>query len=177
MATRRGFMWAALGAIGAFVARPFTRVSAQEGGEQAAAAAESVDAYTGATQVPTVTIPLDEADDLRKVGGSAAVKVEDRAVLIVRDSEETVRAFSHACTHARVKVKYDHKNQRLNCPAHGSRFDLEGAVLRGPAKEHLETYRAELTEDSVMLYLEDPGHTAEGETQTKPKEEVPAKTD
>ena len=167
MSTRRGFMTTFMGAIIALVTRPFARSGAQEAvaaaQDTAAAGADSADAYTRATE--KVAISLDDAEELRKVGGSVTLKVGDRQILLVRDSEETVRAFSPACTHRQVKLKYDHKNQRLNCPAHGSRFDLDGKVSRGPAKDALETYRAELSDDRVILAFEQHAE----ETPAKPE--------
>lgn len=173
MPTRRGFMATLTGTIVALVTRPFARTAAQEAAppakEAASTGADSADAYAGASQ--KVAIPLDDAKDLREVGGSVTLKVGDRQILLVRDSEATVRAFSPACTHRQVKVKYDHKNQRLNCPAHGSRFDLEGEVLRGPAKDPLETYHAELSGDRVILAFEEAKVPQTEEGATKPESE------
>ncbi len=155
MATRRGFIGAFLSLVAALVARPFMGARASETHEHARqvadAATDTVDAYTGATE--KVAVPLDDAAELKRVGGSVTVEVADRRILLVRDSDESVRAFAPACTHRQVKVKYDHKNRRLNCSAHGSRFDLDGKVLRGPAKESLPTCEATLAGDRVILAL------------------------
>ena len=106
------------------------------------------------TQTPhEVLIPLANAKDLAKVGGAAVVTVEGRTLLLVRNSETAVLAFESRCTHKQVTLKYDHKHGRLNCPAHGSRFDLSGKVLRGPAKDHISTYHATLKGDAVLVAL------------------------
>jgi cytochrome b6-f complex iron-sulfur subunit len=169
MATRRGFMTTLTGTIVALVARPISRIAAQEAGppgkESAPSAPDSVGAYTGATQ--KVIIALDDAKDLKKVGGSETLKVGDQRILLVRDSAETVLAFSAACTHRQVGLKYDHKNHRLNCPAHGSRFGLDGRVLRGPAKDPLPTYHAELSGDKIILSLGEPAAPTEKHSTTE----------
>ncbi len=158
MATRRGFIAAFAGFVTALVSRSSVRAQAHEGHEHPEEGAIPVPDSTAAPAEPThaVAIPLEDAKDLKKVGGSVTLKVKDRRVLLVRDSEDTVRAFQPACTHRQTHVKYDHKNGRLNCPAHGSRFGLDGSVLRGPAKDPLETYHAKLSGDSVILAFEKP---------------------
>jgi len=37
------------------------------------------------------------------------------------------------------------------CPCHGSTYDREGKVLRGPAEEALARYRTALTSDGVIV--------------------------
>jgi Rieske Fe-S protein len=184
MATRRSFMTTLTGTIVALVTRPVSRIAAQEVGppvkKTAPTGADSADAHTEASQ--KVIISLDDAKELRKVGGSETLMVGDHRILFARDSEETVRAFSPGCTHRQVGLKYDHKNQRLNCPAHGSRFDLDGRVLRGPAKDPLQTYQAELSGDHVILGLGEPTAPPTEEGAKEPeserrKEESPRDTD
>jgi Rieske Fe-S protein len=179
MATRRGFMATIFSVLGATALRPLSRARAHGVGgtteEASGATSDTLDAYTRATE--KLAIPLEDAKALRKVGGSTILEVGERRILFVRDSEETVRAFAPACTHRQVTVKYDHKNRRLNCPAHGSRFDLQGEVLRGPAKEPLPTHKATLAGDRIILTLEKPPAPAEEGTAEDrsggPKKEVP----
>ncbi|MBN1426602.1 Rieske (2Fe-2S) protein [Candidatus Fermentibacteria bacterium] len=100
-----------------------------------------------------VSIPLANAKDLLTIGGSAVVTAAGHTLLLVRDSDASVVAFESRCTHKQVTLKYDHKNSRLNCPAHGSRFDLAGKVQKGPAKEDLRAYGAILEDDAVVVML------------------------
>ncbi|MCU0610734.1 MAG: Rieske (2Fe-2S) protein [Candidatus Eisenbacteria bacterium] len=102
---------------------------------------------------PEVSIALSAVRELAKVGGSAVVTVKGRTLLLARDSETSVLAFESRCTHKQVTLKFDHKNARLNCPAHGSRFDLGGKVQKGPAKEHLQAYPAVLKADTIVVTL------------------------
>lgn len=64
----------------------------------------------------------------------AVVYADQRAALVRRGSE--FYALSLVCTHLGCIVKINADN--ITCPCHGSRFDLEGQVLSGPAPRALE---------------------------------------
>jgi len=100
-------------------------------------------------------ILLDSAEKLKEIGGWTRLKAKKHKLLLVRDSETSVRAFRSSCTHRKEKLTYDHQQGTLVCPAHGSRFDLEGNVLNGPAKKSLDVYPATLDGDRIVLTLED----------------------
>ena len=53
------------------------------------------------------------------------------------------------CTHLGCTVEIE--EGRLVCPCHGSNYDREGRVLRGPAERPLSRFRAELTADDVLV--------------------------
>lgn len=57
-----------------------------------------------------------------------------RSVAIIRDAEG-VFAISTVCTHLGCIVKQ--AADGFHCPCHGSRFDPEGGVVRGPAPKPL----------------------------------------
>jgi Rieske Fe-S protein len=170
MAKRRGFLKAVFGGVTAFIAVPFSRSASQVVEEEIQAAAPgslSVQSQDSTSVQPTdstdvseegfraVEIPLDAVKELGEVGGSKLLKINGNQILVVRESEESIRAFQSECTHKNTAVKYDKKKRLVRCPAHGSRFDLEGNVLRGPAKHPLRTFEARLSGDRIVLVLED----------------------
>jgi Rieske Fe-S protein len=55
--------------------------------------------------------------------------------LITQPSPGVFKGFAARCTHAGCAVAV--KNGGIECPCHGSRFTLDGAVERGPAMEPL----------------------------------------
>ena len=65
-------------------------------------------------------------------------EIDGRKVAAFRDDDGTVRALSPICTHLRYVVGFDEDAREWHCPCHGSRFDLEGSVVRGPARRPLE---------------------------------------
>jgi Rieske Fe-S protein len=83
---------------------------------------------------------------LATVGGMAPINVEDRAVLLIRASEETVVALGRICTHMQCDLDpdvmgwYDVEQSRLQCRCHDAWYDLDGQVVGGPAPAALEKF-------------------------------------
>lgn len=106
-----------------------------------------------AEKMKKVAFGLDKAEKLKKVGGSAILKLKGQNVLFVRDSEKTVRAFDPTCTHNKCNIGYKPKDQLLRCPCHRSAFSLDGKVRNGPAERPLTVFPAELNGDRVIVSL------------------------
>ncbi|MBD7950242.1 Rieske (2Fe-2S) protein [Oerskovia rustica] len=70
------------------------------------------------------------------VGGAVSVQVDGAPYLVTQPEEGTFEAFSAICTHQGCTVAPG--DGELDCPCHGSRFDLStGDVLGGPAPSPL----------------------------------------
>lgn len=100
-----------------------------------------------------VALKLTKLEALSKVGGAAVITIRERPVLLVRDTEESVRAFDATCTHKQCTVGWDAAQKRIQCPCHKSAFDLEGKVLGGPAPKPLTRYPSWLKEGRVIIDL------------------------
>lgn len=72
--------------------------------------------------------------------------------LLVRRHRELL-ALSHRCPHSKCNVDYVTDQQVIVCPCHGARFDLTGAVLRGPARRPLQRYPVTQKEHRVTVEL------------------------
>jgi glycine/D-amino acid oxidase-like deaminating enzyme/nitrite reductase/ring-hydroxylating ferredoxin subunit len=57
---------------------------------------------------------------------------------VYRDADGTAHAVSLRCTHLGCLLHFNAAETSWDCPCHGSRFDVDGAVLEGPATEPLE---------------------------------------
>lgn len=55
-----------------------------------------------------------------------------------RDEAGKLHAVSATCTHLGCIVTWNGAEKSWDCPCHGSRFDIEGKVLHGPAVKDLE---------------------------------------
>jgi glycine/D-amino acid oxidase-like deaminating enzyme/nitrite reductase/ring-hydroxylating ferredoxin subunit len=52
---------------------------------------------------------------------------------VYRDRTGAVHAVSLRCTHLGCLLRFNGAERSWDCPCHGSRFDVDGAVLEGPA--------------------------------------------
>jgi nitrite reductase/ring-hydroxylating ferredoxin subunit len=57
---------------------------------------------------------------------------------VYRDEDGTLHAVSVRCTHMGCLLRFNGAERSWDCPCHGSRFDVDGAVLEGPAVQPLE---------------------------------------
>jgi Rieske Fe-S protein len=64
---------------------------------------------------------------------------------VFRDDDSTVHAVSLRCTHLGCLVRFNRAERSWDCPCHGSRFDIDGTVLEGPATRPLQRKRLEPT--------------------------------
>jgi Rieske Fe-S protein len=59
------------------------------------------------------------------------------------------KAFSAVCTHAGCLVNKI-ADGTIDCPCHGSKFGLDGAVVKGPADKPLEPVTISVQGDSIV---------------------------
>ena len=55
------------------------------------------------------------------------------------------------CTHRSCLIRWEVEPAEFHCPCHGSRFDLEGQVVNGPAEKPLERMAVEQQADGTLL--------------------------
>lgn len=78
----------------------------------------------------------------------SAVIVDD--VVITQPAQGTFKAFSAVCTHAGCNVA-EVLGASINCPCHGSSFNLDGTVAKGPAQRPLDAKGIVVQGDSIAL--------------------------
>ncbi|MFE8944730.1 FAD-dependent oxidoreductase [Streptomyces sp. NPDC007856] len=71
-------------------------------------------------------------------GDGAVVRADGGRLAVHRDDEGALHAVSARCTHLGCLVAFNRSERAWECPCHGSRFDVDGAVLQGPAVRPLE---------------------------------------
>ena len=106
-------------------------------------------------QVPVsngrVELALVQYPELSQAGATLQILPEDQTqpLIVIVDAEGRHRVLSSECTHRACTV--DVQGERIVCPCHGSTFDRQGNVLRGPAQRPLHRYPARLTSDGVLV--------------------------
>ena len=81
--------------------------------------------------------PAGGVDDLA-AGEGTVVRVDGHPVAAFRDDDGTLHEVSALCTHLGCHVSFNPAERSWDCPCHGSRFAVDGAVLEGPATEPLD---------------------------------------
>ena len=71
-------------------------------------------------------------------------------ILIIRRGERLV-ALQATCTHLGCTVAWNSASQQVECPCHGARYDLQGQVLRGPAREPLVRMQVTAGVDGIRV--------------------------
>jgi Rieske Fe-S protein len=85
--------------------------------------------------------------------GSRTIKADIPAVIYNHEGE--ISAYSLACTHLGCTV--EENGDGFTCPCHGSRFDKDGEVLKGPAQTSLHPLRVEIQADQTVKLFTDKG--------------------
>ncbi|WP_447008198.1 FAD-dependent oxidoreductase [Saccharothrix isguenensis] len=80
-----------------------------------------------------------EVDSVADVpAGQARVVRDGRGKAgVYRDEAGGVHGVSLRCTHLGCMVRFNEAERSWDCPCHGSRFDVDGSVLEGPATKPL----------------------------------------
>ena len=101
-----------------------------------------------------IDLTLEANAALNAVGGALKFDVfnGEKPLIVIRTSETEVVAFSSACTHQGTEIGLP-QDGIMTCPNHGSQFDLDGNVVKGPAARSLIEYPAELKGDQIILTL------------------------
>jgi nitrite reductase/ring-hydroxylating ferredoxin subunit len=81
-----------------------------------------------------------------QAGSAADVQIGEARVVrhglgkagVYRDHRGAIHAVSLRCTHLGCLLRFNAAELSWDCPCHGSRFDVDGAVLEGPATKPLE---------------------------------------
>jgi Rieske Fe-S protein len=65
------------------------------------------------------------------------VREHGKVLAVARRDDGTLRVRSAICPHLGCHVQWNAAEKSWDCPCHGSRYDVEGAVLHGPSTREL----------------------------------------
>ena len=100
-----------------------------------------------------VRLTLASYPELAKPDGAIRILPAAAAdpVFVLATGTGEYRAISPICTHRGCTV--DVQGARLVCPCHGSTYDRDGTVLRGPAERALKRYNVSRDGDMLVVDL------------------------
>ena len=101
----------------------------------------------------SVNISMTENQNLATVGGTLALggnDVDRKGILLHRESEATVKAYSRECTHRQCTVG-PFINGVSSCPCHRSQFNLSGDNISGPAPRALHQYTTSVNGNIITI--------------------------
>lgn len=95
-----------------------------------------------------------------------ALRVLAGEVVVLGRDATGLYAMSASCTHAGclISVAGAPNQESLSCPCHGSQFDANGAVTRGPAGAPLQHYQVDVASDGTITIHGDEPVSAETRT-------------
>lgn len=70
-------------------------------------------------------------------GAGTVVDLDGELTAVYTDPAGRVQAVSAVCTHLGCTVGFNAEDVSWDCPCHGSRFAIDGAVIQGPAAKDL----------------------------------------
>lgn len=79
------------------------------------------------------------------------VLVKEEYILV--KNQDKIKVFSSNCTHRRCQINTVRDNQ-IVCPCHGSRFDLDGNVIKGPATRNLDELPFTVKGNKINIEIE-----------------------
>jgi Rieske Fe-S protein len=98
----------------------------------------------------TAVLTIDAASPLAPVGGMALVRSSTGEFLVTRTSQGSCTAVTAVCTHEGCTVS-GFEGQTFVCPCHGSQYNTNGSVVRGPATVPLRQYPTQLADGVLMI--------------------------
>jgi Rieske Fe-S protein len=113
--------------------------------DEPAASGEGSEASTSSAQAEAPGGAIAKTADV-PVG--SAVIVDD--VVITQPAAGEFKGFSATCTHKGCAVNKV-ADGTIDCPCHGSKFNLDGSVAKGPADKPLEPRSIAVQGDSIVL--------------------------
>jgi 3-phenylpropionate/trans-cinnamate dioxygenase ferredoxin subunit len=93
--------------------------------------------------------------DKLAVGSLTRVEPNGVPVCLVRLSDDRVYAISDVCSHEEIELSDgDLDGDEVECPAHGSRFNVRTGEVSGlPAEEPVATYEVSIVDGEVFVEL------------------------
>lgn len=97
-------------------------------------------------RIPLMVVGQTAAASIRLVGGLVT------PLAVTRLAESRVVAVTRICTHENCTVDLPERSgATLDCPCHGSRYQVTGEVVNGPAPRPLQVFPSRIEGSEVLI--------------------------
>ncbi len=109
--------------------------------------------YHGVVENGRIVVDTAVYPELSESGGGILVDSDGAAgpILLINIDGTAFRALSAICTHLGCRVRTS--GNFLRCPCHGSTYDLDGKVVRGPAPRALRIFETRVNNSFVDIIV------------------------
>jgi Rieske Fe-S protein len=144
---RTVFIGTGLGLIGAVVAACSTNKKQPAAGSQSVAS-PTVNGTTPTTTTTAAPAPPKVIAKTAQVPLGSGVIIDD--TVLTQPTQGVFHGLSAICTHQGCTLNKVAAGT-IDCPCHGSKFNLDGSVANGPATRPLPTKAISVEGDSILL--------------------------
>lgn len=92
-----------------------------------------------------------KVDDI-PLNSAKIVRFNKTPIVLVHTAEGQMKAFSAVCTHLGCIVEYRADEHGMHCNCHGSRYDMDGKNIAGPAPRPLAPFRVEVKSGEIIIH-------------------------
>jgi len=130
--------------------------------QSCAANPTGLNSYSGITKTAAspvdnkIELTIDSENPLNLTGGILLLVYNngDNGILLQRISATEIKAITAVCTHEGCIIDlFSTEENNLGCPCHGSKFNLNGGVVQGPADAPLKTFSTTFENNLLTIFL------------------------
>jgi Rieske Fe-S protein len=76
-------------------------------------------------------------------GEGKIVKYEGHKLALYKDEKGQIHGISSTCNHLGCSISWNSAEKSWDCPCHGSRYNVDGEMITGPATKDQEKIKIE----------------------------------
>jgi len=150
--TRREFCWHSCQAVSlAAVASALTGCGGSSTSPSGGSTLPALRTMTGTVSGGAVTVTIDSSSPLASTGSAALVNSSSGNFLVSRAGDQFT-ALTAVCTHEGCVVS-NYQSGTYECPCHGSQYNTNGSVTKGPATRSLAQFQTSFANNVLTIRL------------------------